>query len=199
MVHRDLASRNLLLDDGFHVRISDFGFSRVKRECASRGYTRSDMGPIKWTSPEAMRKRWVDRARQGGVVRSRGRCTCVVVIQSLSCSIVVVAHGVALQSQVRYSTAVVARYHLVSAFQLWLLHVVFLQSQLPCSIVVATNCRPSVSALTRDRYTRSQLFARGRYARGRHPVSTITRGGFALSSSSLSTVQSWSLHVVVIV
>ncbi|CAN0190357.1 unnamed protein product, partial [Hapterophycus canaliculatus] len=57
VVHRDLASRNLLLDDGFHVRISDFGFSRVKRECASRGYTRSDMGPIKWTSPEAMRKR----------------------------------------------------------------------------------------------------------------------------------------------
>lgn len=58
-MHRDLASRNLLLDDGLHVRISDFGFSRVKRECASRGYTRSDMGPIKWTSPEAMRKRCV--------------------------------------------------------------------------------------------------------------------------------------------
>lgn len=57
VVHRDLASRNLLLDDGLHVRISDFGFSRVKRKCASRGYTRSDMGPIKWTSPEAMRKR----------------------------------------------------------------------------------------------------------------------------------------------
>lgn len=62
MVHRDLASRNLLLDDGFHVRISDFGFSRVKRECASRGYTRSDMGPIKWTSPEAMRKRCYSEA-----------------------------------------------------------------------------------------------------------------------------------------
>ncbi|CAM9181388.1 unnamed protein product [Ectocarpus sp. 12 AP-2014] len=62
VVHRDLASRNLLLDDGFHVRISDFGFSRVKRECASRGYTRSDMGPIKWTSPEAMRKRCYSEA-----------------------------------------------------------------------------------------------------------------------------------------
>ncbi|CAM9154846.1 unnamed protein product [Pylaiella littoralis] len=62
VVHRDLASRNLLLDDGYHVRISDFGFSRVKRECASRGYTRSDMGPIKWTSPEAMRKRCYSEA-----------------------------------------------------------------------------------------------------------------------------------------
>ena len=62
VVHRDLASRNLLLDDAFHVRISDFGFSRVKRECASRGYTRSDMGPIKWTSPEAMRKRCYSEA-----------------------------------------------------------------------------------------------------------------------------------------
>lgn len=62
MVHRDLASRNLLLNDGLHVRISDFGFSRVKRECASRGYTRSDMGPIKWTSPEAMRKRYAAEA-----------------------------------------------------------------------------------------------------------------------------------------
>eukprot|EP00752_Nemacystus_decipiens_P002890 g2689.t1 len=62
VVHNYLASRNLLLDDGFHVRISDFGFNRVKRECASRGYTRSDMGPIKWTSPEAMRKQWYSEA-----------------------------------------------------------------------------------------------------------------------------------------
>ena len=44
-------------DDTLHVRVCDFGFSRVKDREASRGLTKSDLGPIKWTSPEAMRER----------------------------------------------------------------------------------------------------------------------------------------------
>jgi serine/threonine protein kinase len=44
-------------DDTFHVRVCDFGFSRVKEREASRGLTKSYLGPIKWTSPEAMRQK----------------------------------------------------------------------------------------------------------------------------------------------
>jgi serine/threonine protein kinase len=57
VIHRDLAARNLLLDQNFHVRVSDFGFSRFKESGASKGYTQSTVGPIRWTAPEAMRKR----------------------------------------------------------------------------------------------------------------------------------------------
>lgn len=57
VIHRDLAARNLLLDQNFHVRVSDFGFSRFKECGASKGYTQSTVGPIRWTAPEAMRKR----------------------------------------------------------------------------------------------------------------------------------------------
>jgi len=55
VIHRDLAARNLLIDDNFHIRVADFGFARVKEEAFSKGYTRSDMGPIRWSAPEAMR------------------------------------------------------------------------------------------------------------------------------------------------
>jgi serine/threonine protein kinase len=57
VVHRDLAARNLLIDENFHIRVSDFGFSRVKEEGASKGYTASTLGPVRWTAPEAMRKK----------------------------------------------------------------------------------------------------------------------------------------------
>lgn len=57
VVHRDLAARNLLIDDNFHIRVADFGFSRAKEEAASKGYTNSDIGPIRWSAPEAMRRK----------------------------------------------------------------------------------------------------------------------------------------------
>jgi len=40
-----------------HVRVADFGFARVKESYLSRGYTASDVGPIRWTAPEAMRRK----------------------------------------------------------------------------------------------------------------------------------------------
>mmetsp|Transcript_27391 Transcript_27391/g.46287 ORF Transcript_27391/g.46287 Transcript_27391/m.46287 type:complete len:680 (-) Transcript_27391:7292-9331(-) len=57
VIHRDLATRNLLLDDSFHVRVADFGFSRTKEAGASKGFTQSELGPVKWTAPEAMRQK----------------------------------------------------------------------------------------------------------------------------------------------
>jgi serine/threonine protein kinase len=68
VIHRDLAARNLLIDAHWHVRwaclrvglriaydsarVADFGFARVKAHCASKGYTHTDMGPIRWSAPE---------------------------------------------------------------------------------------------------------------------------------------------------
>ena len=62
VIHRDLAARNLLLDSNLHVRVGDFGFSRVKAAAASKGYTKSDMGPIRWLAPEAMRRKMYSEA-----------------------------------------------------------------------------------------------------------------------------------------
>jgi serine/threonine protein kinase len=57
IIHRDLAARNLLVDDNLHIRVSDFGFSRMKEAGTTRGYTQSSLGPIRWSAPEAMRKK----------------------------------------------------------------------------------------------------------------------------------------------
>lgn len=57
IIHRDLAARNLLVDDNLHIRVSDFGFSRMKEAGTTRGYTQSSLGPIRWSAPEAMRRK----------------------------------------------------------------------------------------------------------------------------------------------
>jgi len=58
IVHRDLATRNILLGAGYQVKISDFGLSRVVDSSTSgSNQTRSDTGPLKWMSPEAIRNR----------------------------------------------------------------------------------------------------------------------------------------------
>eukprot|EP01122_Echinamoeba_exundans_P014794 TRINITY_DN6778_c0_g1_i1.p1 TRINITY_DN6778_c0_g1~~TRINITY_DN6778_c0_g1_i1.p1 ORF type:complete len:1331 (+),score=177.31 TRINITY_DN6778_c0_g1_i1:128-4120(+) len=54
IVHRDLASRNILLDDKDVPKISDFGFSRVVGD-EGIGKTTSTVGPIRWMAPEAIR------------------------------------------------------------------------------------------------------------------------------------------------
>ena len=57
MIHRDLAARNILVDRHWRARVADFGFARVKAASASRGFTSTELGPIKWEAPEAMRER----------------------------------------------------------------------------------------------------------------------------------------------
>eukprot|EP00035_Acanthoeca_spectabilis_P022653 m.444967 g.444967 ORF g.444967 m.444967 type:complete len:692 (+) comp19172_c0_seq1:125-2200(+) len=55
VVHRDLATRNVLLKTKYHCKISDFGLSRTLR--ADENYYTSTTGgkwPIKWYAPESV-------------------------------------------------------------------------------------------------------------------------------------------------
>ncbi|KAL6056920.1 receptor protein-tyrosine kinase [Balamuthia mandrillaris] len=51
-IHRDLATRNLLLDDALHVKVADFGMSKALEE--SKDVTTTEVGPIKWMAPESL-------------------------------------------------------------------------------------------------------------------------------------------------
>jgi len=53
VIHRDLAVRNILLKNGIAV-ITDFGLSRVKASVDDYQKTQSNVGPVKWMSPESL-------------------------------------------------------------------------------------------------------------------------------------------------
>lgn len=61
IVHRDIAARNLLvaakLDSDKSIKITDFGMSRLMSDENDSGSTKSNIGPIRWMSPEAISKR----------------------------------------------------------------------------------------------------------------------------------------------
>jgi predicted Ser/Thr protein kinase len=57
IVHRDLAARNILLTNDRQPKISDFGMSRLLQEENSKGQTLSNIGPIRWMSPESLKDR----------------------------------------------------------------------------------------------------------------------------------------------
>jgi len=54
--HRDLASRNVLLNSGGQAKIADFGLSRTGSG-AKISQTASQTGPLKWMAPESIRNR----------------------------------------------------------------------------------------------------------------------------------------------
>ena len=52
IVHRDLASRNILMTDGKYLKVADFGLSREMKELyVSQCFT--DL-PYRWMAPEAL-------------------------------------------------------------------------------------------------------------------------------------------------
>ena len=48
IVHRDLASRNILLTKFLEAKISDFGMSRKVENTSDEKATVQNVGPIKW-------------------------------------------------------------------------------------------------------------------------------------------------------
>jgi len=57
IVHRDIAARNILLTENFIPKITDFGLSRVLSGPSDSALTSSDVGPVKWMSPESISER----------------------------------------------------------------------------------------------------------------------------------------------
>lgn len=56
IVHRDVAARNILLHQN-EPKITDFGMSRLINDDNKKGTTKSELGPIRWMAPEALRSK----------------------------------------------------------------------------------------------------------------------------------------------
>jgi serine/threonine protein kinase len=52
-VHRDLKSLNLLLDNKWNVKVSDFGLTKFKED-AKKGGSQNIVGSVHWTAPEVL-------------------------------------------------------------------------------------------------------------------------------------------------
>lgn len=42
------------MDRHLNVFVSDFGFARQKSSLGSKGFTKNNMGPVKWEAPESL-------------------------------------------------------------------------------------------------------------------------------------------------
>jgi serine/threonine protein kinase len=56
IVHRDLATRNILLTERLVPKVSDFGMSRMLGD-EKYNYSLIDMGPIRWMAPEQLKRK----------------------------------------------------------------------------------------------------------------------------------------------
>ena len=56
IIHKDLATRNCLLDRELNIKISDFGLARIGDD-SNEIYSTSNIGPLKWMSIEALKKK----------------------------------------------------------------------------------------------------------------------------------------------
>jgi len=52
VIHRDLAARNILLGRDLEAVVADFGMSRMASSEDNVMQTKSEVGPLKWMSPE---------------------------------------------------------------------------------------------------------------------------------------------------
>lgn len=59
-IHRDIASRNILISDSFEGIVTDFGMSRLQLRDGSQSITY--LGPVKWMAPESIRDKIISKA-----------------------------------------------------------------------------------------------------------------------------------------
>ncbi|CAB3986462.1 tyrosine- kinase receptor Tie-1-like [Paramuricea clavata] len=57
LVHRDLAARNILVATESHVKISDFGLSRIYDDDYYRSHRENQRLPIRWLAPECLEQK----------------------------------------------------------------------------------------------------------------------------------------------
>lgn len=57
IIHRDLACRNFLVNDEMTVFVSDFGFARLREKGMSKGFTATNLGPVRWEAPESLKNK----------------------------------------------------------------------------------------------------------------------------------------------
>lgn len=55
ILHRDLKSLNVLLGNDYHVKLCDFGLSKIKLESSSIT-TKNTAGSVRWSAPEALKR-----------------------------------------------------------------------------------------------------------------------------------------------
>jgi serine/threonine protein kinase len=51
ILHRDIKSQNMLLDDQYHVKLADFGLAKIKTETKTIS-TKPTVGTLAWMAPE---------------------------------------------------------------------------------------------------------------------------------------------------
>jgi len=54
VIHRDLASRNILLSEILDPAVADFGFARAVAKQEDVGMTRTEHGPLRWMAVESL-------------------------------------------------------------------------------------------------------------------------------------------------
>lgn len=62
VVHRDLSARNVLLDERFFPKVSDFGISRAVSDAREGSTTSSNLGPVRWLAPEALQGHYSEKS-----------------------------------------------------------------------------------------------------------------------------------------
>ncbi len=57
ILHRDIKSLNVLLDENLHAKLTDFGLSRIKYESQSLATVQQSAGTLAWMAPELFKRK----------------------------------------------------------------------------------------------------------------------------------------------